>query len=72
MLSKRVVVGVGGMKCEHCAKHVQEALETIEGIPSVQVDLKKGTATFTPSKEVDFDQIKKILEQEEFEYLGVK
>ena len=72
MFSKKVVVGVGGMKCEHCAKHVQEALEKIEGITSVKVDLKKNTATYTVSKEVDLDQVKAALEQEDFEYLGVK
>ncbi len=72
MFHKKIEISVGGMKCEHCAKHVQEALEKIEGIFSVKVDLKKGIATLSYSKEIDLDTVKKVIEQEEFEYLGVK
>jgi len=72
MFSKKMKIGVGGMKCEHCAKHVQEALEKVEGVSSVKVDLKKNQATLSVLKEVDLKKVKKALEEEEFEYLGVK
>lgn len=72
MFHKKMEIGVGGMKCEHCAKHVQEVLEKIENVSSVKVDLKKSSATLLYSKEVNLDQVKKALEEEEYEYLGVK
>lgn len=35
---------VGGMSCSGCAANVQSALQTVEGIKNVQVDLSKATA----------------------------
>ena len=35
---------IEGMMCEGCVKSVQEALEKVPGITSVDVNLKKGTA----------------------------
>ena len=72
MFHKKIEIGVGGMKCEHCAKHVQEALEKVENVSSVKVDLKKNRATLMTSKEIDLDQVKTALEEEDFEYLGVQ
>ncbi|MDD3486235.1 MAG: heavy metal translocating P-type ATPase, partial [Atopobiaceae bacterium] len=36
---------VQGMMCDHCKAHVTEALEGLEGVSSVSVDLEGGTAT---------------------------
>ncbi len=35
---------VSGMTCGHCETAVSKALKGIEGVQSVQVDLKNGTA----------------------------
>ena len=72
MFSKKMKIGVGGMKCEHCAKHVQEALEKVEGVSSVKVDLQKGIATLCYKEEIDLEKVQQTLAEEEFEYLGVK
>jgi copper ion binding protein len=37
-------LNIEGMSCEHCVKHVREALEGISGVTSAAVNLKKKTA----------------------------
>ena len=39
------VLKIEGMMCEGCVKTVRESLEGLQGIESVDVNLKKGTAT---------------------------
>ena len=41
----KTVLKIEGMMCEGCVKSVKEALEGVSGISSVDVNLKKGTAT---------------------------
>ena len=36
---------IEGMMCQNCVKHVTKALEGIEGVSDVKVDLESGTAT---------------------------
>lgn len=38
-------LNVGGMMCQHCVAHVKGALEGVEGVGEVTVDLEAGTAT---------------------------
>jgi heavy metal translocating P-type ATPase len=44
---------VEGMMCQHCVAHVTKALQSIDGVASVEVNLKKKTATVTLAKEVE-------------------
>ncbi len=41
-----VSVTVKGMSCEHCVSSVTKALEDVEGISNVSVDLNSAEATF--------------------------
>lgn len=58
MFSKKIkkVINIEGMHCDHCAKKVTEALESIEGVSKVKVNLSKKEALITSTKEID-DQI---------------
>ena len=38
---------IDGMSCQHCVGSVKEALEAIEGLSEVVVDLDAGKAAFT-------------------------
>lgn len=38
---------ISGMSCQMCVKHVTRALEGVEGVQSVQVNLEPGTAEVT-------------------------
>jgi len=46
-------VKIKGMSCQHCVMAVTKALEAIEGIKNVSVDLKTGTATYEEIKPLD-------------------
>ena len=42
-------VQIKGMSCQHCVASTRNALEAIEGISNVEIDLDRGTATFDGS-----------------------
>ncbi len=44
---------VEGMMCEHCVMHVTKALQGVEGVSDVQVDLAQGTASLKAVDTVD-------------------
>jgi copper chaperone len=50
-------VKIKGMSCQHCVKAVKKALEEIEGISNVVVDLSTGEAAFDAAGPVDRDLI---------------
>ncbi|MDD5476066.1 MAG: heavy metal-associated domain-containing protein [Syntrophales bacterium] len=56
-------ITIKGMSCGHCVAAVTKALEGIEGVTDVNVDLENGEATFTEaipvSLEVVRDRIRK-------------
>ena len=43
---------IEGMMCQHCVAHVTKALQGMEGVASVEVNLKKKTATVDLSAEI--------------------
>ena len=51
---------VTGMTCEHCAKRVVGAIESVEGTSEVSVNLENGTAKFKMAKDVTNEVIEKI------------
>ena len=46
------VLKIDGMMCQHCVAHVTKAVQGIDGVDTVEVNLKKGTAVVTFSKAV--------------------
>jgi len=48
---------IGGMSCQGCRKHVEEALAEIEGIQSVNVDLEQGQAEIEFESMVPLNQL---------------
>lgn len=49
---------VEGMMCEHCVKHVKEALEKVSGVEKAEVELKKKRAVVSLSGEVAEDALR--------------
>lgn len=47
------ILKIKGMSCNHCVQAVSKALEDIEGIENVVVDLAKGEARFDMGKPVE-------------------
>ncbi|MEN6421456.1 MAG: heavy metal-associated domain-containing protein [Smithella sp.] len=46
-------IKIKGMSCQHCVMAVMKALNAVDGIKDVKVDLKSGIATFTEIKAVE-------------------
>jgi copper chaperone len=55
-------IKVEGMTCNHCVMAVTRALEEIDGIKNVKVDLKKGRATFDEVHPIDMKTIREKVE----------
>ena len=51
--SMKKTLKIEGMMCQHCVAHVTKALQAIDGVTTVEVNLKKKTATVALSKEVE-------------------
>jgi len=46
-------IKVKGMSCNHCVMRVTNALQAIEGIKNVKVDLQSGEATYDEDIPID-------------------
>ena len=59
-----VTIGVYGMTCGHCQKRVADAISSLEGVNSVEVDLESehATVSFDPQK-VSLDDIKEAIQK---------
>ena len=51
-------VKIKGMTCNHCVMAVTKALEKIDGVKDVKVDLARAEATFDEVKPVDMEVVK--------------
>jgi copper ion binding protein len=60
-------IKVKGMSCQHCVMSVTKALNQLEGIKNVQVDLAKGEVRFDNTKEVASQRIEKAIEDAGYE-----
>jgi copper ion binding protein len=55
------VLKVRGMSCQHCVMAVTKALNQLEGVQKVEVDLPKGEVRFENTKAVAQDEIEKAI-----------
>ena len=65
-------VMIEGMKCEHCAAFVTKALQAVEGVESVSVDLKTKKAEVKTTGDVPDDVLKNAVAGAGFEVAGIK
>jgi len=61
-------IKVQGMKCQHCAGSTKKALEEIEGLSAVQVDLDSGQVSFDGT--ADMETIKAAVSKAGFEVIS--
>lgn len=52
------IITIDGMACEHCVSSVKNALEKLDGVKSVKVELKKKSATVKLSDNIADDVLK--------------
>ena len=60
-------VKIQGMSCRHCVQSVKKALEEIDGIVNVAVDLATGEAVFEQTHPVDKDLIREKIKKVGFQ-----
>ena len=53
MKGNKKTLKIEGMMCQHCVAHVMKALQSVEGVSEVEVNLKKKIAVVTLEKEVE-------------------
>jgi copper chaperone len=63
-----MTVKIKGMRCQHCVNSTAKALEGIDGIANVRIDLEKEQATF--DGEVSLDVIKEAIAKIGFEVVA--
>jgi copper chaperone len=63
------VLKVKGMSCQHCVMSITKALNQIEGIENLQVDLAKGEVRFDNKKEVLSGRVVKAIQDAGFEVI---
>jgi copper chaperone len=64
----KTTIKIKGMSCNHCVMAVTKALNQIDGISDVQVDLEKSEATFDHGTSVDMARIKEEVEKAGYEF----
>jgi copper chaperone len=64
------IIKVKGMSCQHCVMSVTKALNQLEGIRNIQVDLQKGEVRFDNSKEIASNRIEKAISDAGYEVVG--
>jgi copper chaperone len=64
-------ISVEGMSCMNCVKHVKHALEEIEGVNDVEVDLA-GKYALIQVKNVKDDTIKSAIEDAGYDVINIK
>lgn len=64
-------LNITGMMCNHCVAHVKKALESVDGVSSVNVSLENNNATVTLSHPVDDATLTKAVTDEGYEVTSI-
>jgi len=69
-MNKKVILNVEGMSCSHCVAAVNNAVNSLDGISNVEVDLegKSVTVDYDDDK-VALDTIKEAIEDQGYDVL---
>ena len=61
------IIKIKGMSCNHCVMATTKALNEVDGISNVRVDLEKGEASFDEASPVDMNTVKDKIKKAGFE-----
>ena len=65
-------IKVDGMMCSHCEARVKKALEAVEGVVSAAADHNTGYATVELDRNVENEVLRKAIEAQDYEVLGIE
>ena len=60
-------IKIKGMSCNHCVMATTKALNEVDGISNIRVDLEKGEAAFDEASPVDMNIVKEKIKKAGFE-----
>ena len=63
---------IDGMMCQHCAAHAKAALEKIDGVQAVTVELENKRALITVSKEIEDEVIRTAISEAGYSVTGIE
>ena len=58
---------VNGMRCQHCVQSVIKALDHLDGITNVSVDLEKKEVRFEETAPIDLEVVKQAIRDTGFD-----
>lgn len=64
-------ISIEGMSCQHCVKHVTEALVELNGVTNVEVNLSAQSAVIEANGEVKDSDIKFAIEDAGYEVMSI-
>ena len=68
----KMVIGVEGMSCNNCAKHVKNALEELTGVKEAVVNLDMKNAEISYEGELHEEEISKAIVEAGYEFTGIE
>lgn len=69
-MKKKILIE--GMTCQNCVKHAREALEELEGVKSVNVDLEGKNAVVELTNDIADEDFKAAIEEVGYEVVGIE
>ena len=63
---------IEGMMCGHCEARVKKALEALPAVSEAVVSHTAGTAVVTLTENVDIEELKKAVEDQDYKVLGIE
>ena len=69
--SMQKTLNITGMMCNHCVAHVKKALESVDGVSSVNVSLENNNATVTLAHPVDDATLAKAVTDEGYDVTSI-
>jgi copper chaperone len=63
-------IKIKGMSCQHCVMAVTKALNAIDGIENVKVDLKTETASYDETRPVDMAVVTEAIKKAGYDVAG--
>ena len=65
-------ISIDGMMCQHCVKHVKDALTKVAGVTNVDVSLERKNAVVTSASGIATDVLKAAVTDEGYTVLGIE
>ncbi len=70
--SMKKTLQIKGMMCQHCVAHVTKALQSVEGVAAVEVNLKKKTAIVELTENVAEEKLRFAVSEAGYEVISCK